>query len=695
MSNKEMDDILGKAIDAVEADTNTEIQNDNDSGGLVQNDTDIEAGMDIDVLGDLLNESGKSDETVQEKKQESPPEESVDVLADLGIDLSDDEPYVNEGTGDTVDVESEFELDSDSKDDLDILDGGDVLVGDDDEESIDVADLIGQAKGESDTSSVTSPPSTVKEIFSEEEPHDADPLSDFGAEDPLDINFEEDDSLDDSVDDSVDEEESEDVIEPDFEDDTDLGDYESEEIVNIEPDIDDALFNDDALDDEDMIDISAEDVLVEGSETKSKFKPHTEVEDVEDMLTGDVGGMFAKETESSLQAETEEVEPIFVKKDLDDPVTESVIRVEKPEATNPTPEDKKTKVENAGRTFGAKAIVLSVVASSFISLGIGFGVFYAFGDKFMDKHAYIDSTALDEKMASVLADFEERLAAKADVQATKSDVDDQVSEVARNVTNMLEKYNSQITVLREKMDVLSQKQGVDKSELEDLSSQSIMLLTQFVDDVKEAQTKVSEEVYAKVIKTVRQEFSERDNTVKLDQLISEVSMLKDNDTKSESRLQTAMNLIGVLESDSDFMNRRLAAVEVGADPETKPAASQTLKKGYKDSEGENWAYLEIESKNGVKSGSHFRFNSSNKNAPEEANTLPYVLKGVFDTGTKDSPKYKVYVAPRASKNATPIGYSIGQQVPGMGRILNVEPTGGNEKIPYIVTTEIGVLKGEQ
>ena len=702
-----MDDILGKAIDAVDADTNTKSQNDNDSDSSIQNDTssNVESGMDIDVLGDLLNESEPSAEKGKEP-EESDGEDSLDVLADLGIDFSEDEPYEtqkeepepksNDAQDDVLDdimnsesAPAHSEADE-GKDDLDILDGEDGLVEDD---SIDVDDLIGQVKGEGGEEE---PKPTHKESDSNKEAaDDIDPLSDFGKEDPLNMDFENDSSLDE------DPEEDSAVIEPEFDDEnTDLGDFEDDEVTNIEPDIDDDFMKDDAVDsqDDDVIDITDDSEDFPEKPNKS-FKPHTEVEDVEDMLTGGVGSIFSTDEtpisndpdDTALTEEQVEGEP---KAETDGGKQEP----SKPDGKEeePAKESGDEEVKPKAKTFGVKGLVISIMASSLISLGGGLGAFYAFGDKFMDKHSYIDSEALDKKMASVLDDFEKKLKAKADVQATKTDLDAQVSEVAANVSAMLNKYNGEIETLREKMNTLSQKQGVDKAELEALSSQSITLLTQFVDDVKEAQMKVSEEVYAKVIKTVRQEFSERDNTVKLDELIGEVSRLKDSETRNESKLQTAMNLIGVLESDSDFMSRRLAAVEVGAEQQpTNPTSSQILKKGYKDSDGENWAYIEVETKDGVKSGSHFKYGNSSSNDPKEANTLPYVLKGVFDIGTKAKPKYKVYVSPRASKNATPVGYAVGQQVPGMGRIINVEPTGGNEKIPYVVTTEIGVLKGDQ
>tara|TARA_R110001592_G_scaffold111525_9_gene308851 strand:- start:12079 stop:14208 length:2130 start_codon:yes stop_codon:yes gene_type:complete len=709
MSDKEMDDILGEAIDAVADNTNIKVQNDNDSAKPVQNDTDdVEAGMDIDVLGDLLNESATPDDGDNNAELDEGNEEgSVDLLADLGIDLSGDEPYATEPKLDEEsELESEQELDSES-DDLDILDGSDVLVGDDDD-SIDVDDLIGQAKGEVETEIPekaevepelkTAPKAEVAPEAEVETQDDDDPLTGFGEDDPLDMDFEEDDSLEDDT------TKDEDVIEPDFNDATDLGDFESEEIAVIEPEIDDGFMSGDAEDvdsnDDDMIDISAEDDLDSHKDSATNFKPHTEVEDVEDMLTGSVGGMFhsgsSNESEESEESEAVSKLPKEVEADAPEVETNDGLKTDTAKPLESDKEKTDATDDTKGKAFGIKAIVLSVVASSLISLGGEVGFLYAFGDKVMGNFSYVDNATFDKKMELVLADFEEKLADKSDIQATKSDVDDQVNEVAANVSSMLNKYNGEIKLLRESMDVLSQKQGVDKAELEALSTQSITLLTQFVDDVKEAQTKVSEEVYAKVIKTVRQEFSERDNAVKLDTLITEVSKLRESDTKNESRLKTAMNLIGVLESDSDFMNRRLAAVEVGAETQVNlDPVSKTLKKGYTGSDGDNWAYIEVETKDGVKSGSHFKYGTAKNSGSQESSKLPYVLKGVFDTGKSGAPKYQVYVSPRASKNATPMGYSVGQQVPGMGRILNVEPTGGNEKIPYIVTTEVGVLKGEQ
>jgi len=298
-------------------------------------------------------------------------------------------------------------------------------------------------------------------------------------------------------------------------------------------------------------------------------------------------------------------------------------------------------------------------------------------------------------MGTMLEQMEQRLSEKTKTQATKNDVQAELSKMNSSVDEVMARYDSEFGKLQEQLQIVLNKQDIDKSEMEALNRKSLLLLNQFVDDTKAAQAKVSEEVYAKVVKVVREEFSNRDNTVKLDEVLSQVSALRSDYKEIANRVQTQMNLIGVLESEGDFLSKRMATLEVGVTPDVKPQASgkTSLKTGYTDAKGDSWLYLEIETKDGTASGSHYKHQNPPQNDP--AKTSPYVLKGVFLTGTQDNPEYKVYVTPRASENATPIGYKIGQQIPGMGKILKVEPTTGNEKVPYLVYTDLGVLRGEQ
>jgi hypothetical protein len=689
----ELDDILGDAIEVVAGDVDPEIQNDNHES---QNDTDdeLEICLDIDELADALNETPKENQ----EDADLGGDVEVNVLADLGL---------SESVGESDEsVQSTDEQD----DDLSFLDGGEGLV-DGDEDEIDVDSLLGQAKGESDETSEAQDSEVVEDSVMDEvaldtdtdidididvdsEDEGFDPLSDFSENiGESDEDEDEDDDEDDAV------------IEPDFED-TDLNDFEvpEDEIAIIEPDIVDGFMEDESLDDfdevtepedtasngeddDEMIDISS-DVQPEDS-GKSSFKPHTEVEDVESILGGGVSGMF-KENEDTVSPDVVE-EPQLPKSESVD-VEESKGK-QTQEATERTlPE---AVVENASKKgkFGLKAIVVTAVASVVISLGFGGGVLHFYGDKIMSNTSYVDSEALDTRMAEFAKNMELRLSAKTEAQASKDVVELKFKEVNSALDAVMARYDSDLNEIQEQQKALLNRQDVDKVAMEALNRKAMLLMNQFVDDTAVAQAKISEEIYAKVIKVVRDEFSSKDNTVKLDAVLAEVSALKSGQTEIKNRVQTQMNLIGVLESEGDFLSKRMATLEVGGatDSPVQKSGKTPLNTGYNKDE---WGYLEVSTKNGVSTSGRFKY-GDNQQQVAPSKSLPYILKGVFLAGSQSNPEYKVYVTPRASKNATPMGYKIGQQIPGMGKILKVEPTSGNEKIPYLVYTDLGVLRGEQ
>jgi len=723
----DLDDILGEAIETVAGEPKS--QNDNDKN--TQNDTDVDADIEstlgLDELSEELNKGAA-------KVNDEDGDDELDVLADLGLgdDLESASTDNSEGDVTSSDEDTdkqipvgdgELDLDADlgieldapeevavsdpnassedntDSDELDFLDGDDGLV---DDEEIDVDGLLGQAKGEAESEEdinfdplADDLPLSVEENESEKD-DDFDPLGDFEASGDSDV---------------AESEAEQDVIEPDFSDDTDLDEFEAtdEEVAVIEPDIIDDFMNDndaveddelsDELQDEDdtedgMIDISADEDLRDTEKAKTSFKPHTEVEDVEEMLGGGVGGMF--KNEAADEKPPRELPEVPVSEEPVKTETASDEQSDKPSNESTKAGKQKAKKEKllseSKGGFGIKSIIVTAVASVILSLGAGAGLMYAYGDKIMGNTSYVNDAVLDSRMDAFAATFEARLAEELKTQADKGDVADQLDEITLSVEGVTDRYNSEFAKLDAQLQVLLSKQTIDKSELEELNRKSLVLLTQFVDDTNAAQSKLSEEVYAKVVKVVREEFSGKDDTVKLDAVLTQMNKMQNSLTETKNRMQTQMNLIGVLESEGDFLSKRMATLEVGGKGSSaeQSSGSKPLRTGYTDDKGEQWGYISVKTKDGTASGGHFKIDNTSK-----AKTMPYILKGVFLAGTQANPEFKVYVTPRASENATPMGYKVGQQIPGMGKILKVEPTSGNEKVPYVVYTDLGILRGDQ
>ena len=642
---------------------------------------DLEMDLD-DILGDAIDTVANSEDASQNDKSSQTREHQNDNSDDAeeGFDIDELAGFLNEESG--TDLSSNDE--SSKPDELSFLDGDDGLVPDESKEeaSINVDDILGQANDTEEANGGNTEvepeiePEVEPEIEPEVEPEiepEIEPEFDIDGDDPL-ADFTVDDAEDDPLNEFSGSEAS-----------------STETNVEIEPDIEDDFMSDmnHSSDDDEVVDITSDEFEV----STEKFRPHTDVEDVEEILGGGVGGLFAsKEKEKSEEAIT-------------DTTANEPVALEAEEEELPKKDEKLVQEVDNGKAikdvasqksgFGVKSLIATAMGTAILTLGIGGGLLVGFGDKIIGKDTFVDNAALESRMVEVMGKLENSIAEGKVEQISKGEVKKGLEEVSKDISQAVSEFKQGAQNLQNQLDAVVKTQSVDRAEFEAINAKALLLLNQFVDDTKDAESRMSEQVYAKVVKIVKEEFSGKDDTIKLDEVLKTVSQLRSEQSALGNRVQTQMNLIGVLESENEFLSKRLASIE-SSKPEAseKTASSKTkLKTGYTDENGDRWGYLEVQTKDGLTSGSHFKY--KNEDAGKPVNTLPYVLKGVFLTGSANNPEYKVYLIPRAQVNGSPMGYKVGQQVPGIGRILRVEPTNGHEKVPYLVYTDLGVLRSDK
>ena len=147
--------------------------------------------------------------------------------------------------------------------------------------------------------------------------------------------------------------------------------------------------------------------------------------------------------------------------------------------------------------------------------------------------------------------------------------------------------------LRQAINSIGQKSNADKEELEALNIRALELMDKFVDDTKTAQSKMAEQVYARVLSAVESKGTGSDIDPRYIKSIADTQAELKAKTESLSRrIQTQMNIINVLESENQFINKRMLSVE--AENASLKERAENVAKSRSDSK----VYVEVRGQDG-------------------------------------------------------------------------------------------------